>query len=62
MHSHPCYICGRKPAEGYASVYQDGKERWFCHGDDDPPERMTCYERAQGEARLHALRSADKGR
>lgn len=34
-----CVVCGKDPAEGYASVYRDGKEQWYCH----PDEGESCY-------------------
>lgn len=39
----PCAACGKNPAEGYASIYLDGVERWYCHPDEGP----SCYERAE---------------
>lgn len=39
MSARKCVTCGKDPAEGFASVYQDGAERWYCHGDDGP----SCY-------------------
>lgn len=38
----PCMYCGLNPAEGYAAIYKDGEEKWYCHGDDDG---VSCYER-----------------
>lgn len=37
----PCYLCGRDPAVGYASISIDGEERWYCHEDAED----TCYEK-----------------
>lgn len=40
--SRPCYLCGKNPAEGFASVWtRDGGERRFCHGDE---QELSCYE------------------
>lgn len=38
MPEHICARCGR-PARGFASVWRDGKEEWFCH----PDEGEDCY-------------------
>lgn len=37
----PCGFCGINPAVGYASVYKDGVETWYCHDEGE----VTCYER-----------------
>lgn len=58
LHNHPCAFCGRKPAEGFASVTQGGKTLWFCHGDDADPNELTCYERGQRTAREGPLSSS----
>lgn len=34
----PCAGCSHDPACGYASVWHDGKEDWFCHAEDH-----SCY-------------------
>ena len=34
-----CIVCGHDPACGYASIFHDGKEDWYCHDDDH-----SCYE------------------
>lgn len=41
MSKRKCYLCGKDPAEGYAAIWKDGVEKWFCHGDDDD---VSCYE------------------
>ena len=33
-----CGACG-KPAQGFASVWANGREVWFCHPDEGP----SCY-------------------
>lgn len=38
MHD-PCGLCGRKPALGSASVWQDHKQVRLCH----PDEGQDCY-------------------
>lgn len=45
--------CGKNPAEGYASIYKDGVEKWYCHGDDD----FTCYERKSIELAVGSFKS-----
>jgi len=48
-----CGVCGHDPARGLASITTDGKETYYCHGDeqDDP----TCYQIAQlGKPKLDA--------
>lgn len=42
MTSGKCMYCGIDPAEGFASIWRDGRESWYCHGDDDG---VSCYER-----------------
>lgn len=42
MTKRKCYLCGKDPAEGYASISRGGEEKWYCHGDDDD---LSCYER-----------------
>ena len=41
VHSHPCALCGRKPALGYGSAYEGDKQIWLCHPDE--PDRQDCY-------------------
>ncbi|WP_155992099.1 hypothetical protein [Nocardioides sp. URHA0032] len=41
-HERPCYLCGKSPAEGFASIWTAATgERWYCHGDND---ELSCYE------------------
>jgi hypothetical protein len=39
LHSHPCGLCGRRPAEGFASI----GDHWYCHPDNGP----SCYVQMQ---------------
>ena len=39
MSKRKCARCGKDPADGFASIYQDGEEQWFCHDD----EGESCY-------------------
>jgi hypothetical protein len=39
MSKRKCVVCGKDPAEGYASIWHDGKEDWYCHPDEGP----SCY-------------------
>jgi hypothetical protein len=41
MSARKCVICGRDPAEGFASIWHNGREDWYCHGDDDTD--VSCY-------------------
>lgn len=40
----PCLLCGANPAEGHAWVNEDGHTGFLCHGDETPPEVLTCFE------------------
>jgi len=39
MSKRKCVVCGKDPAEGYASIWHNGREDWYCHPDDGP----SCY-------------------
>jgi hypothetical protein len=39
MSKRKCVACGLDPAAGYASVWRDGHEDWYCHPDEGP----SCY-------------------
>lgn len=46
MSKRKCVVCGKDPAEGYASIWHNGREDWYCHPDDGP----SCYvNRSAGE-------------
>jgi hypothetical protein len=53
-----CAVCGKDPAEGFASIWWGGKEIWYCHPDDGP----SCYVAAnQSFASRHNLVQTDRG-
>ncbi|MEW1705933.1 hypothetical protein AB0230_01720 [Microbacterium sp. NPDC089190] len=51
MSKRKCVSCGKDPAEGFASVYRDGKEQWYCHPDDGE----SCYVGGSSEPTMGEL-------
>jgi len=45
MSDRICAGCGKSPADGYASIYRDGEQFWYCHGDEGTD--VSCYIDAQ---------------
>lgn len=42
MSKRKCYLCGKDPAEGFASIWtRETGERFYCHGDE---QELSCYE------------------
>ena len=56
MSRRKCGRCGHDPACGYASVYANGVETWYCHDD----ECAGCYEAAQTIGAVSAFIDAVK--
>lgn len=52
MSKRKCFVCGRDPAAGHASIAVGNEERWYCHGEDDEP---TCYEQASWGLKVDAM-------